>query len=198
MSFHNILFPSCLEMFLSSKSLFTTSRIISLSGREIRSLDHEYNRGQYLLKDCFLSEEEFAIFNNFFKARRGSRFAFLLKDFADFVVQKQIIGVGDGRQREFQLYKAYHDEKYPYIRKITRTSKDSLKIYVEENEISNWQVSKDTGVILLESPLKQYVNLFASFEFYITVRFSEDSFDYKLRSDGAIEILNVSLLEVIE
>ena len=69
MSFHNILFPSCLEMFLSSKSLFTTSKIISLSGREIRSLDHEYNRGQYLLKDCFLSEEEFAIFNNFFKAR---------------------------------------------------------------------------------------------------------------------------------
>ena len=185
MSFHNVLFPSCLEMFLNGKSLFSTSKVISTSGREVRSLDCEYNKGQYLLKDCFLSGSEFEIFNNFFKARRGSRFSFLLKDFAD------------GSSREFQLYKAYHDEKYPYIRKITRVRENSLKIFLEGREISDWQL-KDKGSIALQHPLEEGRNLLASFEFYVTVRFSDDSFDYKLRYDGTIEILNVSLVEVIE
>ena len=197
MSFHNVLFPSCLEMFLNGKSLFASSRVISLSGREVRSLDCEYSKGQYLLKDCFLSEDEFKIFNNFFKARRGSRFSFLLKDFADYSVSKQSIGVGDGSRREFQLYKAYHDEKYPYIRKITRVRENSLKIFLEGREISDWQL-KDKGIIALRHPPEEGLELLASFEFYIVVRFSEDSFDYKLRADGTIEILNVSLVEVIE
>ena len=197
MSFHNVLFPSCLEMFLNGKSLFSTSKVISSSGREVRSLDCEYNKGQYLLKDCLLSESEFEIFNNFFKARRGSRFSFLLKDFADSAVSKQSIGVGDGNRREFQLYKAYHDEKYPYIRKITRVRENSLKIFFEGREISDWQL-KDKGIIALQHPPEEGLNLLASFEFYIVVRFSEDSFDYKLRADGTIEILNVSLVEVME
>ncbi len=198
MSFHNVLFPSCLEMFLNGKSLFTSSKVISLSGREVRSLDCEYSKEQYLLKDCFLSDAEFEIFNNFFKARRGSRFAFLLKDFADFSVNKQSIGVGDGIKKEFQLYKTYYDEKYSYIRKITRVIEDSLIISLEDRQINDWQFNKDKGVIFFKNPPEENVNLLASFEFYIIVRFSEDSFDYKRRADGTIEILNVSLVEVIE
>jgi uncharacterized protein (TIGR02217 family) len=89
MSFHEVLFPSCCEVFLVGRSLFFTSKVICASGREIRNLDQEYHRGQYFLKDCFLSKNEFWLFNNFFKARRGSRFAFLLRDIADFTVQKQ-------------------------------------------------------------------------------------------------------------
>jgi len=41
-------------------------------------------------------------------------------------------------------------------------------------------------------------NLHASFEFYLVVRFAEDSFDYQLKSDGTVEILNLSLIEVLE
>lgn len=83
MSFHEVLFLSCCEIFLVGRSLFSTSKIVCASGREIRNLDHGYHRGLYLLKDCFLSQNEFWMFNNFFKALRGSRFAFLLRDFAD-------------------------------------------------------------------------------------------------------------------
>ena len=198
MSFHNVLFPSCLEMFLNGKSLFASSRVISLSGREVRSLDCEYSKGKYLLKDCFLSEDVFKIFNNFFKARRGSRFSFLLKDFADFSVIKQSIGIGDGIKKEFQLYKSYQDDEYPYIRKITRIRENSLKIFLEETEIKDWEITQDKGIVILQNPPNQDANLLASFDFYITVRFFDDSFDYKLRSDGTIEILNVSLLEVLE
>ena len=110
-----------------------------------------------MLKDCFLSEDEFKIFNNFFKARRGSRFSFLLKDFADFTVIKQFIGLGDGVKKEFQLYKSYQDDEYPYIRKITRIRENSLKIFLEEKEIKDWKIIQDKGMVVLQNPPEQDV-----------------------------------------
>jgi len=198
MSFHEVLFPSCCEIFLVGRSLFSTSKIVCASGREIRNLDHSYHRGLYLLKDCFLSQNEFWIFNNFFKARRGSRFAFLLRDFADFSVQKQALGVSDGVKKDFQLCKTYQDDKYPYIRKITKIKRDSLKLYTGEDEIQEYQLNQSNGVVTLSDPLVKDRTLYASFEFYLVVRLAEDSFDYQLKSDGTIEILNLSLIEVLE
>ena len=198
MSFHEVLFPSCCEVFLVGRSLFSTSKIICASGREIRNLDHGYHRGQYFLKDCFLSQNEFWVFNNFFKARRGSKFAFLLRDNADFSAQKQVLGVSDGIKKDFQLCKTYHDEKYPYIRKITKIKRDSLKLYAGEDEIHEYQLNENNGVVTLPAPLVKDRVLYASFEFYLTVRFSEDSFDYQSKSDGTIEILNLSLIEALE
>jgi uncharacterized protein (TIGR02217 family) len=198
MSFHEVLFPSCCEVFLVGRSLFSTSKIICASGREIRNLDHSYHRGQYFLKDCFLSQNEFWVLNNFFKARRGSRFAFLLKDNADFSVQKQALDISDGIKKDFQLCKTYHDEKYPYIRKITKIKRDSLKLYTGEDEIRQYQLNQNNGVVTLSDPLVKDRTLYASFEFYLVVRFVEDSFDYQLKSDGTIEILNLSLIEVLE
>ncbi len=198
MSIHDILLPPCLEVFVVGRSTFATSKVVCASGREIRSLDQESIRGQYLLKDCFLSKSEFIVFSNFFRARRGSRFAFLLKDFAEFSVQKQRIGLGNGAIKDFQLCRSYDDEKFPYIRKITKIKRDSLKIYIGETQIQNWHINEQMGVITLENPLEQDRILYASFEFYVVVRFSEDSFDYQPRSDGTIEILNVSLIEVLE
>jgi len=198
MSFHEVLFPSCCEVFLVRRSLFSTSKIICASGKEIRNLDQEYHRGQYFLKDCFLSKNEFWLFNNFFKARRGSRFAFLLRDNADFFVQKQSLGVSDGIKKDFQLCKIYQDEKYPYIRKITKIKRDSLKLYAGEDEIQEYQLNENNGIVILPDALVKDRTLYATFEFYLVVRFSEDSFDYQPKSDGTIEILNLSLIEVFE
>ena len=199
MSFHNILLPTCLEPFLLGKLVFTTSKIITASGREIRSLDHMRGRAHYLLKDCCLSEADFAVFNNFFKGRRGSRFAFVLKDFADHEAEKQAIGRGDGEQKTFAFYKTYADAQHPYIRKISKVKKDNVKVYINDEElIEAWQIDENNGLLTLERAPNQGVVLTASFEFYIVVRFDADSFDYEQKSDGTIEILNVSLVEVLE
>lgn len=201
MSFHNILFPSCLDKYLVGKSIFSTSKIISSSGREIRTLDHEYSKGQFLLKDCCLSKADFTIFNNFFKARRGSRFSFLLRDFADCSINRQRLGVGNGVQNKFQIYKTYEDEAEPYIRKINRVKREGFLVYIEETQLpaegQNYELDENTGVITLQNPLVQDRVLYASCEFYLIVRFNEDSFDYEQRPDGTIQILNISLIEVL-
>ncbi len=150
------------------------------------------------MKDCFLSKNEFWLFNNFFKARRGSRFAFLLRDIADFSVQKQAVGISDGIKKDFQLCKTYQDEKYPYVRKITKIKRDSLKLYAGENEIQEYQLNENNGIVILPDALVKDRTLYASFEFYLVVRFSEYGFDYQSKPDGTIEILNLSLIEVLE
>lgn len=197
MSFHNILFPSCLEVFLLGKSVFSTSKVISSSGREIRSSDRNWCRNEYLLKNCYLSYAEFEIFNNFFKARGGSRFAFLLKDFADFKVQNQIIGTGNGINREFQLIKFYPDAIYPYVRKITKAKRTGFLLTVGDVPQQDFQLDEQTGIVTLATPPAQGVQAIATFEFYMTVRFREDEFNYELQPDGTIKILDVSLIEVL-
>lgn len=198
MSFHDILFPKVFEPFLIAKSTFNTMKIICASGREIRSSSHSYAMAQYQLRDFCLSEADFIVFNNFFKCRRGSRFAFKLKDFADYSVEKQIIAIGDGEKKIFQLQKAYVDEKHPYIRKITKIKKDSLKVFIGDEENNQWIVDENTGLLEMENPVSDGAHLMVNFDFYLVVRFAEDSFDYERMADGTIEILNVSLIEVFE
>lgn len=198
MSFHDILFPAAFEPFLVAKSTFNTSKIICSSGREIRSSNHSYAITQYQLKDFCISEADFTVFNNFFKARRGSRFTFKLRDFADYSVEKQIIAIGDGEKKVFQLQKAYEDEKHPYIRKITKIRKDSLKVFIDDNKTDQWKINENTGLLEMDNVLNNEANLIANFDFYAVVRFAEDSFDYERKADGTIEILNVSLIEVLE
>jgi uncharacterized protein (TIGR02217 family) len=198
MSYHDILLPSFLEPFLGAKQTFSTSKVTCASGRELRSSDHSYAINHYQLKDCFLSEADFVIFNNFFKGRRGSRFAFKLKDFADYSVEKQIIAMGGDEKKNFQLQKAYADEKHPYIRKITKVRKDSVKIYLDQEENNQWKLNENTGLLEMGNPVPENTSLSASFEFYVIVRFADDSFDYDRRDNGAIEVSNVSLIEVLE
>ena len=77
--------------------------------------------------------------------------------------------------------------------KITKIKRDSLKLYAGEDEIQEYQLNENNGIVILPDALVKDRTLYATFEFYLVVRFSEDSFDYQPKSDGTIEILNLSL-----
>lgn len=76
MSFHDIRIPEFIETFAVGRPEFITSRVSTISGREIRSLDREHARQRYMIKNCCLSSVEFEQFSAFFRARRGGSFAF--------------------------------------------------------------------------------------------------------------------------
>ncbi len=198
MSFHNILFPEFLTKFLIVIPAFSTSSVICSSNREIRSLNHEYIKNKYIFENCFLSDADFQVFSNFFKARRGARFSFKIKDPLDFSIEKHTIAQGDGSLKDFQIQKFYEDLVNPYIRKISQIKKDSLKIYLNNKQNDDWQIDNNSGVIKFNNPPTQDAVISCDCEFYHIVRFSNDSFEYTRKSNGAIEILNTSLIEVIE
>lgn len=199
MNFHSVNLPQYIEIFAVGVSEFTTSCATSMSGREARSSDSQIARRRYLLKGCRLSQSQFNTFNSFFIARAGKRFSFRLKDYFDFVVEKQIIATGDDVETMFQLQKLYQDDFVPYLRTITKPKINTVKLWKNNNEeIFPQEIDLNTGIVKLSRPVPQGEQLVASFEFDVPVRFANDSFEYSFNQDGTISLNNAELVEVLE
>lgn len=198
MNFHNVNLPNYIELFAVGSSEFNTSCAVSLSGREARSSDTQIARRRYVLKDCRLSNDQFEEFNSFFMARAGQRFSFRLKDYFDHKVDKQIIGVGDDSRSEFQLYKLYPDLLTPYGRIITKPKIGTLKFWINGEEVNPHNIDYNSGIIEFQPILASGIQIVASFEFDVPVRFAHDNFSYSFNHDGSISLNNVELIEVLE
>lgn len=196
--FHDTNLPKHIEVFAVGSSEFTTSLTSSMSGRESRNSDTHFPRRRYTLKDCRLSLDQFELFNSFFKARAGRRFAFRLKDHFDYKVTKQVVAMGDGSTKSFQLKKIYKDKVSPYARVITRPIIKTIKIWCNDTLIQPESIDKNTGIICLNKAIQKDSKLIASFEFDVPVRFMHDSFQYSFNRDGTILLDNAELIEVLE
>ncbi len=197
-NFDNVNLPSFLEIFACGVSEFTTSYVTTMSGREIRSSDREVPRKKYILKGCRLSNIQFEIFNSFFIARVGRRYSFLLKDYSDFKVEKQLITFADGAQNQFQLNKIYYDAISSYIRNIKKPRFDTITIWQQDEQLKIKNFDENSGIVTLEiMPVKE-TELIASFEFDVIVRFNNDSFEYSFNDDGTISLDNIEMIEVLE
>jgi uncharacterized protein (TIGR02217 family) len=196
--FHDVSLPQYIEIFAVGSSEFTTSCAVSMSGREARSSDNQIARRRYILKNCRLSQAQFDAFNSFFMARAGKRFSFRLKDYFDFTVDKQVIAIGDSVETKFQLHKLYPDNFAPYVRNITKPKINSLRLWVNREGIFPQGINFNTGIVQLASALEAGVQLVASFEFDVPVRFVHDNFSYSFNTDGTISLDNAEMIEVLE
>lgn len=195
--FHNVNLPSYIEIFAVATIEFSTICASTKSGREVRNAISLRPKRTYQLKDCRLSRTQFDIFNSFFYARCGKRYAFRLKDHFDYKVKKQLIGKGDGAIKEFQLVKIYQDSKAPYIREITKPLDKSVSVFTDEDKIVPEEINLKTGKIRLSEALPENTELFVNFEFDVPVRFDKDSFQYSFNQDGTISLDDVRLVEVL-
>lgn len=195
MSFHDIRIPEFIETFAVGRPEFITSRVSTISGREVRSLDREYARQRYVIKNCCLSTTEFEQFSAFFRARRGGSFAFRFRDNSDYKVSNQLIAKGDGQLQQFQLVKLYEDGILPYSRKINKPVASSAEFFVKDTKIAA-KVDYGSGMVSLLEPLEKDQVLIGSFLFDVAVRFASDSFEYFYSADGSIELSQIELLEV--
>jgi len=188
--------PEFIESFAVGKPEFATSHVTTKSGREVRHLNRNNVRQKYLIKNAKLSSAEFEQFNSFFKARRGSNFAFRFRDYADYKGSSEIIAKGDDILNKFQLRKIYADPISPYERAITKPANNSVTLYIN-NVRTIGVIDYNDGTITLPNPLAQDVVLTADFTFDVAVRFSADSFEYFYCSDGSIKLSDIELMEVI-
>lgn len=197
MSFHDTRLPEFISIFAVGMPCFSTSIVKTNSGREIRSADHFQHNNKYIIRNCKLSHEQFAIFNGFFRSRLGQKFSFLFKDSADYCIEKQIIGVGDNNQTRFQLFKNYSDEVIPFKKIITHPNIKTLKIWLGENEIQEG-FKVDGSFIIFTDKVTNNIPVIVSLEFDLEVRFNQDNFEYSLSSEGAIALSDIEIIEVGE
>ncbi|MEY3197362.1 MAG: hypothetical protein RLZZ59_733 [Pseudomonadota bacterium] len=192
MQTHDILLPSFISIHLRGGPAFATVLASSISGREIRAYDRQYSIQKYNLSGCKLSLEEFERFNCFFRARMGCAYAFRVRDYADYLIDEQVIAVGDGVSSQFEICKTYHDELSSYSRRIYAIREDSVSSNVEVDKID-----KIYGFVHTKRPLEKGKELVIKAEFDVWVRFASDEFKYLFCDDGSVLIEELELLEVV-
>lgn len=143
----------------------------------------------------------------FHNARRGKKYAFLLKDWLDFssaadgqsapTMTDQPLGTGTGAQTAFQLVKRYADPLRPYDRPIAWPEAGSVLVAVNGVlKTSGVSVARGTGIVTLTPAPAAAAVITAGFRFDVPVHFTEDRLEISYdtinsRSAGSIVLEEV-------
>jgi uncharacterized protein (TIGR02217 family) len=84
------------------------------------------------------------------------------------------------------------------LRNITKPKINTLKLWLNNEEIVPQHIDPYTGIIQLPKAIPTYGELVASFEFDVPVRFVNDNLEYSFNQDGTISLDKAELIEVLE
>lgn len=132
-----------------------------------------------------------------FRARKGRAYGFRFKDWTDYQAFAQVLGVGDGANKTFQLVKHYASGGEIDTRLIAKPLTGTVKIYRDGVEaVTGWTVNTATGLVTFTTAPASGVQVTADFEFDVPVRFDSDQMDitietYQLGSWGQIPVLEI-------
>lgn len=184
MSFHEILFPEDISYGSSGGPGFNTTVIELTSGHEQRNINWSEAKATYEANHGIKTREQMEELIDFFWARRGKAYGFRFKDWADYQLENEVIGVGDGVTTQFQVIKTYEPSGYPYQRIIRKINPGTLE--VRKNGAVLLQpgycsVDNNTGLVSFATAPEIGDILAVTGEFHVPVRFDID--DMKVTHD---------------
>lgn len=192
MSFHEVRFPEDNNSYGSRGGPGYNTSIVEVdSGAEQRVARRSSARHQYSIDLRSLDPEDLAEVKTFYMARRGAENGFRLKDWADFTSNPTNpsfpadLGIadqfctppeGDGSRTTFQLTKTYTSGPTSSTRAISKPVDGTVQVWLDGVEqVSGWSVNYTTGLITFTSAPTLGVEVKASFEFDVPVRFDRDA-----------------------
>jgi uncharacterized protein (TIGR02217 family) len=97
------------------------------------------------------------------------------EDWTDFKATGQLLGAGDDATTEFQLVKRYPSGSAVEVRTIAKPVAGTVRIYFNGVEqLSGWSIDVTTGIVTFRAPPASDVEITATFEFDVPVRFDTD------------------------
>lgn len=218
MAFDNgALFPTKISWASVSGIGFRTMVTELASGREQRVSSWSGGRMQFHVAYGIKTSVQLFTVQQFFRARTGSFQGFKFKDWLDFHsnptdptynsskgTKDQVIGVGDGSNKTFQLRKAYISGSTTVYRNITKPVSGKVDIWVNgvlQTEGADYTVDTSTGIITFTVAPTMGHQVDASFEFDVPVRFSDanDAFlGVSADAFNAGSIPDIVLVELLE
>jgi uncharacterized protein (TIGR02217 family) len=112
-------FPPDISYGSSGGSGFKTTIFATEGGWEQRNVDWSMSKAEYDVSQAIKNIDDMNTLIQFFMAVRGKAYGFRFKDWGDYQIVNQQIGVGDGTTTQFQLVKTYTDPNN--IMTFTRT-----------------------------------------------------------------------------
>lgn len=193
MAFDEVRFPTLISWGAGGGPEFNTDIIVLGSGFEKRNSNWEEARHKFTVSHNFKNQSQLDELIEFFMSRKGMARGFRFRDWSDYKLELESIGVGDGVETEFQIKKTYTNS-VSQVRNITKivTQSDSDAIATEHgSSASTWEVrvnsvlqtegggsdyvvDRDTGVITFNSPVTNTHVITVSGEFDVPVRFDTD------------------------
>lgn len=141
---------------------------------------------------------------NFFWARRGRLRGFLFRDWSDFKLTAQQIGVGDGVETDFQIVRTYTDTVLPFTRTITRpvengTGLPTLHVSVNGVQLglSSWSL-QPFGVVRITVPPVAAAVITVDGVFDIPVQFATDMLEQEMWLEDVGAIPQIPIVEIRE
>ncbi len=192
-AFHEVQFPPKIAYGASGGPGFSTSIAASVNGSEQRNINWHTARGRWDVSTGIKSESDMATVLAFFRARFGKAYGFRFKDWTDYKAVGQMLGTGDNKTTQFQLYKKYESGGHSYDRRIFKPVEGSIKVEVDSKPVEK-PVDKTTdqpidkraedkpaytldtkmGLITFIRPPKKGAIINCDFEFDVPARFDID------------------------
>lgn len=197
MAFHDVRLPDQVEQGASGGPSFYTTINPMVSGNEQRNINWQDARADWELSYGIQSYEDFDEVRQFFYARRGQAHSFRFKDWGDYQLNAEQIGIGDGTSKQFQIIKTYEPGgPAPYVRRITRPVTGTIKAFVDGVQTSF--TLNPLGVISFVTAPSNGVLIVVTCEFDVPVRFNVDKFALQLSTPDAGAIGSLPIIEVRE
>jgi uncharacterized protein (TIGR02217 family) len=142
---------------------------------------------------------------SFFEERRGRLYGFRFRDRIDQssagpgvsrTPTDQVLGVGDGANRAFQLTKTYGSGPSAYRRVIAKPVAGSVRVAVAGIETNAFTLDVTTGGVTLNVAPPSGAIITAGFLFDVPVRFDTDRLTANWTSFAAGEIPAIPLIEI--
>lgn len=195
--FHEVQFPPDISYGASGGPGYSTTVVTMVSGHERRNANWAEARGRWNVAHGLKKREQVAELIAFFRARKGRAYGFRFKDWTDYHAFAQLIGIGDGTTKTFQLVKRYASGGEIEMRVVAKPVAGTVRVYRDGVEAaSGWTVDTATGLVTFTSAPASGVQVTADFEFDVPARFDSDQMDitietYQLGSWGQIIIVEI-------
>ena len=208
MGFHEIRFPASLSFGSLGGPERRTEVVTLTNGHEERNSPWAQSRRRYDAGLGLRRLDDVEALIAFFEARRGRLHGFRWKDWADYrsapasrpvAPTDQLLGLGDGVQREFALRKGYRSGAQVEWRAITKPVADTVMVALGADLLvdgKGWALDGTTGVIRFDTPPGKGAEVRAGFEFDVPVRFDTDLIQVSMASFRAGDLPRVPVVEI--
>ncbi len=208
MAFHEIRFPAQLSFGALGGPERRTEIVELANGFEERNTPWQASRRRYDAGTGLRALDDLEVMIAFFEARQGMLHGFRWKDWGDYRSAPasspispfdQVIAIGDGQTRSFQLRKAYASGAQTYFRDILKPVAGTVVAGLRADEKIagiDFEVDVTTGVITFERAPDVGAEVQAGYEFDVPVRFDTDLIQISVASFRAGQLPKVPVVEV--
>jgi uncharacterized protein (TIGR02217 family) len=208
MAFHDIRFPANLSFGALGGPERRTEIVELANGHEERNTPWAASRRRYDAGMGLRALDDLEALVAFFEARQGMLHAFRWKDWGDYrsapaskpvTAYDQLLGMGDGSTRAFELRKAYSSGAQTFWREVAKPVAGSVLAAIGRDELTlgvDYTVDAALGQITFNRPPDAGAEVQAGFEFDVPVRFDTDLIQISVASFKAGELPKVPVVEV--